>query len=202
MHACRYTQFILGQRHRQARTEWRERFLEERYCDMRRLRDATGIPIHVQIDLKGKKDAFGLAKQPSRAKNVSDAAPDVPLHIRAAVDKPTAERLWRLSLRKRLSPQQEVDLAAAIEGDHDPHSGQGRHSTSSSGPSKGLPRTAAKRLKVETKEEESDMDPEGEGGTPGLVDAKLQNKWTQVGGPRRTEKRFEEFVREDLKDKH
>ena len=46
------------------------------------------------------------------------------------------------------------------------------------------------------------MDPERDGGTPGVVDAKLPNKWTQVGEPRRTEKRFEEFVREELKEKH
>ena len=64
------------------------------------------MPMRDQIDRKGTRNAFGLGT--TRVTNELLATEEVPLRIRAAMDKGEAERLWRLSLRRRLSPQEDT----------------------------------------------------------------------------------------------
>eukprot|EP00959_Pyramimonas_sp_CCMP1952_P181132 3787510-Pyramimonas_sp.AAC.1 len=89
---------------------------------MAKIEAATGVSKWDQIDLRGKRNAFGLAKTPqittavergprqrsgrSRLPSERNEIP-IPLSVRSAVDKPTAERLWRASLGRRLTPQED-----------------------------------------------------------------------------------------------
>eukprot|EP00959_Pyramimonas_sp_CCMP1952_P368268 7714331-Pyramimonas_sp.AAC.2 len=89
---------------------------------MAKIESVTGVSKWEQIDKRGQRNAFGLAqgppiatkverrerKQPARSRAPTGRTEvPVPLSVRGAVDRPTAERLWKASLARRLSPQED-----------------------------------------------------------------------------------------------